>query len=379
MKLDAKTVYAQSSDIKSRTYLEYRRDMKRKAIAELEVREWLETLLRKSYNKKGILVNKYGGDRFLWFLRGGGVTQEPDYVVKGLNSEDIFFELQYANEEMDYYDFKRSKVGIKKRNEKNRIPKENLKFLYFIKSTSKYAILSPEWIIKTGVEKVAAAWGSREVYAISSDSLKTQLKDDKALENIWSIIDIKYYILDFQHQKIENIKEEFSSLLQKVVDKEKIVQILPKSLDSFFKVCFILDNISKAPLNINMWIVYVLHFFNNNITSEELYQILYSVDFLYSKTSLSKTELQSLVSFIKSVKQKIKSCKMDDGSYKTSKNLSPIEDTRNVLFSINLLEDLTQDILFYYGDKYKNIELKPVEKIFENVDRIEQVYEFIKI
>src|SRR3989338_2164597 len=120
MKLDAKTTYAQSSDIKSRTYLEYRRDMKRKAIAELEVREWLETLLRKTYNKKGILVGKYGGDRFLWFLRGGGVTQEPDYVVKELNSEDIFFELQYANEEMDYYDFKRSKVGTKKRNEKNR-------------------------------------------------------------------------------------------------------------------------------------------------------------------------------------------------------------------------------------------------------------------
>jgi len=238
MKLDAKTTYAQSSDIKSRTYLEYRRDMKRKAIAELEVREWLETLLRKTYNKKGILVGKYGGDRFLWFLRGGGVTQEPDYVVKELNSEDIFFELQYANEEMDYYDFKRSKVGTKKRNEKNRIPKENLKFLYLIKSTPQYAILSPEWIIKHGIEKVAAAWGSREVYAISNDNLKTQLKNDKALENIWSIINTKNYILDFQHQKIENIKEEFSHLLQRVIDEEKIVQILPRSLDSFFQGMF---------------------------------------------------------------------------------------------------------------------------------------------
>jgi transposase-like protein len=39
MKLDRKTIYAQSSDIKSRTYLEYRRDMKKKAIAELEVSE----------------------------------------------------------------------------------------------------------------------------------------------------------------------------------------------------------------------------------------------------------------------------------------------------------------------------------------------------
>lgn len=30
MKLNGKTIYAQSSDIKSRTYLEYRRDMKKK-------------------------------------------------------------------------------------------------------------------------------------------------------------------------------------------------------------------------------------------------------------------------------------------------------------------------------------------------------------
>ncbi|MEK6692367.1 MAG: hypothetical protein AABY44_02945 [Nitrospirota bacterium] len=379
MKLDAKTVYAQSSDIKSRAYLEYRRDMKRKAIAELEVRGWLESLLRKTYNKKSITIEKYGGDRFLWFLRGGGVTQEPDYVVRGLDSEDIFFELQYANEEMGYYDFKRSKVGTKKRNEKKRIPKQNLKFLYLIKSTPKYAILSPEWIIENGVEKVAAAWGSREVYAISNDSLKTQLKSDKALEEIWSTINIKNHILDFQHQKIENIKEGFSHLLQKVVDEEKIVQFLPRSLDSFFKVCFILDNINKTPLNINMWIVYALHFFNDKVTSEELYQILYSVDFLYSKALLTETELGSLVSFINSVKRKLKDFKRDDVAYRTSKNLSPIEDTRNIIFSINLLEDLTQDILFYYGDEYKDIELKPLEKIFENVDGIEQVYEFIII
>lgn len=41
MQQDAKTIYAQSSDIKSRTYLEYRKDMKQKAIAELEIFPWL--------------------------------------------------------------------------------------------------------------------------------------------------------------------------------------------------------------------------------------------------------------------------------------------------------------------------------------------------
>lgn len=46
MKKDAKTVYAQSSDIKSRTYLEYRKDMKQKAIVELEVLPWLQKKLK---------------------------------------------------------------------------------------------------------------------------------------------------------------------------------------------------------------------------------------------------------------------------------------------------------------------------------------------
>lgn len=378
MKLDAKTIYAQSSDIKSRTYLEYKRDMKRKAVAELEVRGWLESLLRRTYKKNNITVEKFGGDRFLWFLRGGGVTQEPDYVVKGLTPGDLFFELQYANEEMDYYDFKRSKVGAKKRNEKKRTPKENLQFLYLIKSTPQYAILSPEWIINTGEEKVAAAWGSREVYAISNENLKTQLKTDRALEDVWSAINMKNYLLDFQHQKIANIKEGFSYLLQKVVDEEKIVQILPRSLDGFFKTCFILDNINRFPQNINMWLVYAMHFLDNKITSEELYQILYCVDFLYSRTALSKTELQSFVSFINSAKQKIKKIKRDGGAYQTNKNLSLIEDTRNILFSINLLEDLTQDMLFYYGEDYEDSGLMPIGKIFENVDNVEEVYNFIK-
>ena len=36
-----RTVYAQSSDIKSRSWLEYRQDMKKKAIAELEFLPYL--------------------------------------------------------------------------------------------------------------------------------------------------------------------------------------------------------------------------------------------------------------------------------------------------------------------------------------------------
>ena len=377
MKFDSKTIYAQSSDIKSRTYLEYRRDMKKKAIAELEIRGWLEKLLRQEYKNNNIGVKKYGGDKFLWFLRNGGVTQASDYVVQGIDRNELFFELQYANEEMDYYDFKRSKVGTKKKGIVKREPKENLKFLYLIKDSPKYAILSPAWIIKHGIEKVAAAWGSREVYAISKEDLLSQQKEDKELEKIWQIVKTKNYLLEFQHQKVEKIKEELSYLLQQVIDEEKIVQIIPKSLESFFRICFILDSIGKIPKNANLWLIYVLHFFNEKTTSEELTKIIYSVDFLYAKTSLTQSELKTVVDFIKQILLNIKNFQQNNGSYKTDKNLSPIEETRNIIFCINLLEDLIQDILYYYPEESQNFGLKPIEKIFENVDNIEKVYNFI--
>jgi len=64
---DPKTIYAQSSDIRSRTYLEYRKDMKRKAIVELEVLEWLENKLKELYTGKEVKVYKSGGERMSTF------------------------------------------------------------------------------------------------------------------------------------------------------------------------------------------------------------------------------------------------------------------------------------------------------------------------
>lgn len=50
--VDSKAIYAKSSDIKSRTYLEYRFDMKKKAIAELEITQWFENKLKELHNAK---------------------------------------------------------------------------------------------------------------------------------------------------------------------------------------------------------------------------------------------------------------------------------------------------------------------------------------
>ena len=62
---DPKTKYAQSSDIKARSYHQYRYDMKKKAIAELEFLPVLQDLLQPAS------VSKHGADKDLWFLRGG--------------------------------------------------------------------------------------------------------------------------------------------------------------------------------------------------------------------------------------------------------------------------------------------------------------------
>lgn len=114
MKLNGKTIYAQSSDIKSRTYLKYRRDMKKKAIAELEVLEWLQHILEQLHPNKRVKVYKSGGDKFLWFLRKGGISREPDFIAE-IGDEKTEFEFQYVNADIDnfYFNFKSSKL-IKK-------------------------------------------------------------------------------------------------------------------------------------------------------------------------------------------------------------------------------------------------------------------------
>ena len=187
MKSDTKTVYAQSSDIKSRTYLEYRKDMKQKAIAELEVLPWLREKIRKTDRKAS--VEKFGGDKFIWFLRKGGITREPDFIVKHSNKKTVYVEFQYAKEELKAYDFKISKVAPKDRQLKKRIPKKDTKILYIIKPIGEFAILEPSWIARNSKETVAPAWGNAPVFRVPNEKFKKVLQKDKKLNVVCDLID----------------------------------------------------------------------------------------------------------------------------------------------------------------------------------------------
>jgi len=370
VKLDGKTIYAQSSDIKSRTYLEYRKDMKKKAIVELEVLEWLEGKVKEMYPGKEVKVYKSGGDKFLWFLRKGGITREPDFIAE-IDNKKVEFELQYAEKsDLDFYDFKVSKVAKKKGNERK--PIENKFFVYIHKPFLKYAIFNPEWIMENGEYGMVEAWRSY-AFRVPKEKFERLLKPDNNLKTLCQRIEAKNFILNFQHALIDIWKDKLSYLLQGVIDENKIIKIIPKDLDSFFKVCFILDNLNKIPQNANLWLIYLLSYISRDVSLEDISKIVYCIDFLYSKIELKQNEVTELVSKIKELKKKIENSYQNDGSYKSSLTSSPLDETRYALFSINLLEDLIQDIIFYYSVT----ELKPIKKIYENLKDIDKTYRLI--
>ena len=372
--MDAKTIYAQSSDIKSRTYLEYRKDMKKKAIAELEMLNWLKSKLLILFPKQKIEVLKSGGDAFLWFLRKGGVTREPDYKAK-IGDKNFDIEFQYADKiGLNYFDFAVSKIIKKNRKTGQREPHQDRKILYILKNNHSCAFFDPEWVLENGRIGFVDAW-RKDAYRVPKTKFLKILEYDSTLKCIIEMIDIKNYILNFQHNLISINKEKLSYLLQQVIDKQKIVKVIPNNLDSFFKVCFILDNLNQAPQNINLWLVYLLSFISDKDTTEDLSKIIYCIDFLYSKTELKQNELNSLIEKIKECFKLLKSFEQKNGSFKSSLNLSPIDEIRNAIFSINLLEDLTQDLIFYY----KIQRLNPITKIYQNLHFVNNTYNLIKM
>lgn len=162
MKLDAKTIYAQSSDIKSRTYLEYRRDMKKKAIVELEIVDWIKTMLKNKFKAENVRVYKSGGDKFLWFLRKGGISRDPDFIAE-IDNEKKEIEFQYvdANINSFYFNFKTTKL-LKKNRKTKEFEKKQILFLCLLKQTKdRYAILNTEWILNNANKTNEVAWGKK--------------------------------------------------------------------------------------------------------------------------------------------------------------------------------------------------------------------------
>ena len=191
---DAKAAYAQSSDIKARTFREYRRDMKKKAIAELEFLPILQGMLSPA------TVEKHGADAELWFLQQRGkITQAPDYRAVWPDGREFLYEFQYAEEVegLNFFDFKVSKVGKKAKGK--RAPHEGREFFYVVKPGAQYAFIPPRWIMENGREGPVPAWGSRPAYRVPEDVFRAILRDgDSDMARVIAAVDDKICCCNFK-------------------------------------------------------------------------------------------------------------------------------------------------------------------------------------
>ncbi len=142
------------------------------------------------------------------------------------------------------------------------------------------------------------AWRSY-AFRVPKEKFERVLKPDPSLKSLCQIIEAKNFILNFQYALIDINKDKLSHLLQGVIDENKIVKIIPEDLDSFFKVCFILDNLNKISQNANLWLIYLLSYIHKGISLEDISKIVYCVDFLYSKIELKSNELTRLIGKVK--------------------------------------------------------------------------------
>jgi len=364
---DSKGVYAQSSDIRSRTYLQYRSDMKRKAIVELEIMDWFERKLRELHKTDNVTVEKSGGDAHMWFTRSGKISGEPDYVAC-INNEEHRFEFQYANDgNLPSYDFKVSKVGKKVRGK--RVPHSDRKFLYILMPSNQFAVFSPEWVMQNGKEEGVPAWGNRTAFRVPRDKFSEIFRSGRALAGEIEVTNKKIKLLETQSEFIENESKRLSGELQCVVDHERTFRIVPKTLDGFYKACFLMDQISRRPENHSLWLVYGSSFYSDELNSRELALLIYSLDFLYGGSeSLEKNVLDSFVSVMQRITARITSTQKR--GLKTCADLSPKEEIVNFLFTVNLYEDIVQELrCLYEVDCFP-----PVRKIFQSVENPDSIF-----
>lgn len=371
----SKITYAQSSDIKSRTWLEYRRDMKKKAIAELEIIPWLESNLKKAHKTTNVKVRKSGGDAFLWFLppAKGTITQEPDYIAE-IDGQQKQMEFQYSKDDaLEYFDFKVSKIGKKDRATKKRIAFEDREFIYLIMSNAHFAYITPKWILNKGKEGGVPAWGNRTAYRVQRDAFLKLFKHDSELEKFIQTIHVKNEILEFQNGFLRQEKSKMSQDVQLVIDEKRTFKIIPDTLKGFYEACLIMDNIKEEPLNLNMWLSYLLSFFSPQLNSHEVAQFIYSLDFLYSKfEALKETEIQSLSAIILRIEKYVKN-NYNGGLYKTSDKIAPLDEARNFAFISNLLEDMIQSSIYQY-----NADLTSIRTIFSTLPDYQCIFDMIR-
>ena len=387
-KTDPRITYAKSSDIKGRTYLEYRRDMKRKAIAELEAVEWIRSVLRKEYPGRQVQVEKSGGDQFLWFLRGGGVSREPDYTAT-IGKKEYKIEFQYAEKSnIDFYDFKVSKISKWDKKTSKRVTKKDVFILYIDKTEGQYALLQTEWIVQNGTIDEVPAWRTN-AYRVPAELFRTKLKQDAALPQLIQRIDAKNTLLEFQHALYDKVKDDLQQQIEDAVSNGVDFRLVPGALEGFFEACVILEALKRCPDALDVWFQKASQFADEAATLEEIFRVSFCLDYLYfckpvpsgaSERTQADKWLKYLGNIFRTFIEKVNRAYLGEGRFQSEPQKDCCEETRYALFAINVVEDMIQDIWHYYPEIASNIQgfPTPIRQIYQSISNPAEIAEFVR-
>jgi len=387
-KTDPRITYAKSSDIKGRTYLEYRRDMKRKAIAELESLEWIQGVLQKAYPESQVRVEKSGGDRFLWFLRGGGVSREPDYVAT-IGNDKYKIEFQYAEKaNIDFYDFKVSKVSKQDKKTNMRLAKEDVLILYIDKTEGQYALLPTAWIIQNGTIGEVAAWRTN-AYRVPAEKFRTNFKQDDALPLLIQRIDDKNTLLEFQHALYDRVKRDLQQKIEDAVLNGVDFRLIPMTIEGFFEACVILEAMERCPDALDVWFLNALQFADEAATLEKVFRASFCLDYLYfckpvpssaNERAQADDWLRHLGDVLRIIVEKVNEAYSGKGRFQSGHRKDYCEETRYALFAINVAEDMIQDIWHYYPEIASSIQgfHTPIRRIYQSISEFTEIAKFVR-
>ena len=269
-----------------------------------------------------------------------------------------------------------SKVG-KKQGGRARVPYTDRDFFYIIKDTAQYAFITPEWIDQNGQVRGVPAWGNRTAYRVPREVFLPLFVDGGAdLEEAIKVVDNKNYLLEFQSEFMEQEVRQLSRELQQVVDEERLLSIVPRTLEGFYRVCFLLDKIGKQPDAPGVWMVYLMSFFNDNMKAADFARYIYALDFLYFKCrSVQGNERIALGKAITQAMAYIERrfTAAGEGVLVTDFDEAPIEALRQIVFAANLLEDIRQDVAVNL-----EVAVPKVAIIFEMVPDVSLITNFIR-
>lgn len=372
----SKIRYAQSSDIKKRTWDEYRHDMKTKAIVELECLPLLRDLLVARYPSTRVSVRKFGPDAVLWFNPGAALSGKPDYEASWSDGRVRYFELQKSSEaNLKQFDFKMPKVRWRKKGEEG--PYTDRELFYVAGPERKMGFLEPAWIMANGTVGTVKAWGGAQAFRVPRDRFLPMLDDGgERLDRVVTSMADRVTLLEFQKNFPQNEGLRLFNRLKRVVDKGDPFEIVPGTLDAFFETCFLAKRLNRFPEDPGLWLVYLCSLIEDGQSPARLARGLFAIDYLYFRAfetngALRGNEERSILSLLQKVEEQIRAYSWDGGS--VDPRWAPIEELRQMLFVVNRFEDWRQHVFSRYPTERRPAGVRRAERIFDLVPDVAAV------